>query len=65
MSSFLHKTFKWNIQDLLKCTLGVILFAFSMNFFIEPNNLYSGGVFGLAQLLNQLVGHLFHIGNIY
>ena len=65
MSSFLHKTFKWNIQDLLKCTLGVILFAFSMNFFIEPNNLYSGGVFGLAQLLARGLQKLFSLNNNY
>lgn len=63
MSSILYKRFKWNLQDILKCTLGVILFSLSINLFIEPNNLYSGGVLGLAQLLSHLIQHLFSITN--
>ena len=64
MNTFLHKLFKWNIQDIIKDTLGVILFSISINLFVEPNNLYSGGVFGLAQLLNNLIKYLFDINNI-
>ena len=63
MGSKLHKIFKWNIQDIIKCTFGVVLFSLAINLFIEPNNLYSGGVFGLAQLLSHLVQHLFSITN--
>ena len=57
----LHKLFKWNIKDLFKCTLGVVLFCIAINLFIEPNNLYSGGVFGLAQLLSRLIQNIFNI----
>ena len=63
MGRKLHRIFKWNIQDIIKCTLGVILFSLSINFFIEPNNLYSGGVLGLAQLLNRLIDHLLNVNN--
>ena len=65
MNNFLYKIFKWNLQDLLKDTLGVILFAVSINLFVEPNNLYSGGVFGLAQLLNHLIQYLINTSNSF
>ena len=61
MNSFLYRIFKWNLQDILKDTLGVFLFCLSINLFIEPTNLYSGGVFGLAQLINNLINYLFNI----
>jgi len=61
MNDFLHKTFKWNVNELFMDTLGVILFVIGINLFVEPNNLYSGGVFGLAQHINNLVKHLFNI----
>ena len=61
MNNFLHKTFKWNVNEILMDTLGVILFVLGINLFVEPNNLYSGGVFGLAQLLNNLFKHLFNV----
>lgn len=64
MNTFLHKLFKWNLQDIIKDTLGVFLFSISINLFIEPNNLYSGGVFGLAQLINNLIKYLFDINII-
>ena len=65
MKEKLHKLFKWNLQDIIKDTIGVIIFSISINLFIEPNNLYSGGVLGLAQLLSHLVKHLFNIGGNY
>ncbi len=61
MNKLLHKVFKWNLKELLLDTFGVLLFSFSINMFIEPSNLYSGGVFGLAQLLNNLFANLFNI----
>ena len=63
MKNILNKTFKWNMKELLFNTLGVIIFSFAINFFIEPSNLYSGGVFGLAQLINKLIDYLFNINN--
>ncbi|MBR6133615.1 MAG: YitT family protein [Bacilli bacterium] len=61
MNKTLYKIFKWNINELILNTIGVIIFSFAINFFIEPTNLYSGGVFGLAQLLNKLIDYLFNI----
>ena len=58
MNKFLYKFFKWDVSELFFDTIGVILFAFAINTFIVPSNLFSGGVFGLAQLLNGLVNHL-------
>lgn len=61
MNSFLHKIFKWNLKELIQNTAGVLLFSLGINLFIQPSNLYSGGVFGLAQLCNNLINHLFNI----
>ena len=47
--------------DLLRCAgivAGAALYALSMNFFIVPANLYTGGVMGLSQLLRTLFLHL-------
>ena len=61
MVSKLKKIFNWNLSEMLQDTLGVILFATAFNLFIEPNNLYSGGVLGLAQLINNLINYVFHL----
>ena len=61
MKKMLHKVFKWDIRELLQDTLGVIIFCCAINLFIVPSKLYSGGVLGLSQLLNNLVNHLFNL----
>ncbi len=61
MNKILKKMFNWNIQELLLDTFGVLLFSISINIFIVPSHLYSGGVFGLAQLLNNLANNVFNI----
>ncbi len=61
MKDFLYKLFKWNYKEIIQNTVGVILFSFSINLFIQPNHLYSGGIFGLAQLLNNLIANVFHL----
>ena len=63
MKNTLYKIFKWDYKELLQNTIGVIIFSFTVNMFIQPNNLYSGGIFGLAQLLNKLANHLFSINS--
>ncbi len=63
MEKILKKLFKWSYQELLLGTFGVILFSISINLFVVPSNLYSGGVFGLAQLLNNLVNYIFNINS--
>lgn len=63
INKFLNKIFKWNLSEMLQDTCGVILFAVAFNLFIQPNNLYSGGVLGLAQLINNLIAYLLHISS--
>ena len=63
MDNFLHKIFKWNLKDLLKTTVGIVIFCIAINMFVEPNNLYSGGVLGLAQLLSRLIDRIFNVTN--
>ena len=57
----LHKYFKWSVKEFIFGSLGVIICALSINLFIVPNHLFSGGVIGLAQLLRNLVLFLTHI----
>ncbi len=38
------------------CTLAALIYAAGMNYFVFPHNLYSGGLFGITQLL-------FHVAN--
>lgn len=58
MNHFLYRVFKWDIKELLKNLVGIVLFSLAINLFVEPNHLYSGGVLGLAQLLNRLMQSL-------
>lgn len=45
--------FKLDFKDLCKILLGSFLFCFAINFFVVPNNLYTGGILGLAQLIRS------------
>lgn len=54
----LYSIFKWNIQELIQTIIGLAIFCFGINFFVEPNHLYSGGILGLAQLLNRFINDL-------
>ena len=60
----LYSIFKWNLSEFIKNIIGLILFCIGINLFIEPNHLYSGGVLGLAQLINKLINDLLN-QNIY
>ena len=60
----LYSIFKWNIQELIQTIIGLAIFCFGINFFVEPNHLYSGGILGLSQLINRLVNDMFNL-NIY
>ena len=57
----LFKIFKWNLSEIIKNFGGLIIFCLGINLFVEPNHLYSGGVLGLAQLLNKLSNDLFSL----
>ena len=54
----IFKIFKWNIGELLKDLIGVTIFCFGINMFVEPIHIYSGGILGLAQLLNRLINSI-------
>lgn len=49
------KIFSWNKDDLLKCILGLFLTSLATNLFIVPNNFYTGGILGLAQLIRSAI----------
>ena len=58
MNDKLFHIFKWNISELIKNFIGLTIFCMGINLFVEPNHLYSGGVLGLAQLLNRFINDL-------
>ena len=47
--------FNWKIEDVIKVIIGSIIFAYAINVFIVPNNLYTGGVLGIAQLIRSII----------
>lgn len=53
--------FKWNYEQVIKAIFGVFLFSFAINVFIVPNNLYNGGVLGIAQLIRSFFVDFFDI----
>ena len=53
--------FNWNLNDLIKAIIGSLLFSLAINFFVVPNNLYTGGVLGLSQLIRSIVIDVFKI----
>jgi len=60
----LFNIFKWDLADFIKNFIGLVIFCFGVNMFIEPNHLYTGGVLGVAQLLNHFINDMTHI-NMY
>ena len=53
MGKMLDKLFKWSVKDLLKATLGCFLFAFAVNIFLVPNDLYNGGILNVTLQLKN------------
>ena len=47
--------FNWKLEDVVKVLIGSLLFCYSVNVFIVPNNLYTGGVLGIAQLIRSII----------
>ena len=58
---FIKKIFNWNLEDLFKALLGSLLFCIAINFFVVPNNLYTGGILGLSQLIRSICNDVFNI----
>ena len=57
----LIKVLNWNKKDLIKTLIGTIMFCIAINIFIVPNNLYIGGVLGLAQLIRSIILDVFKV----
>ncbi len=57
----MSELFKWSKIDFLKALLGTFIFAFAINIFIVPNDLYNGGVLGAAQLLRSFIVQIFNL----
>ena len=55
----------WNVMDFLSILFGSLLFAIAINVFIVPNNLYSGGILGLSQLIRSFIIDSFHLKITY
>lgn len=57
----LIKLLNWNRKDILKTFIGSVLFCIAINIFIVPNNLYTGGVLGIAQLIRSILIDIFNL----
>ena len=51
----------WNFKDVVKLFIGTLMFCLSINIFVVPNGLYSGGVLGLSQLIRSIVIDVFNL----
>ena len=57
----INKLLKWNLNDFLRAVIGSFIFCFAVNFFVVPNNLYTGGILGLSQLIRSIVLDIFKL----
>lgn len=57
----IFKIFNWGWYKFLKCILGIFISSLSINLFIVPNNLYTGGILGLSQIIRTILISLFKI----
>lgn len=51
----LNGLLNWKFADVIKVLVGSLMFCISVNIFIVPNDLYTGGVLGVAQLIRSIV----------
>lgn len=61
MISLIQKKFNWGWFKFCKCILGIFIYSLSVNLFIVPNNLYTGGILGLSQLIRSFIISMFNI----
>ena len=57
----IKKTFKWGWFKFTKCILGIFLYTLSINTFIVPNHLYTGGILGVSQLIRTAIISSFNL----
>ena len=51
----------WKLTDIVMMLVGSLLFCVAINKFVVPNNLYTGGVLGISQLLRSLIIDIFKL----
>ena len=51
----------WTIIDVIKMLIGTLMFCIAINVFVVPNDLYTGGVLGLSQVIRSIVIDLFKL----
>lgn len=57
----IFKSFNWGWFKFSKCILGLFVYSLAINLFVVPNNLYTGGTLGLAQLLRDAINSIFNL----
>ena len=57
----IKELFNWSFEDIVKAILGSLIFCIAINFFVVPNELYTGGVLGLSQLIRSICNDIFKI----
>ena len=57
------KIFNWSLIDFCKTLIGSLLFCCAINLFVVPNNLYTGGILGLSQIIRSILIDIFNIKN--
>lgn len=51
----------WKLEDVIKMIIGTFMFCIAINIFVVPNNLYTGGVLGISQLIRSVIISLFKL----
>ena len=51
--------FNWGWFKFTKCIIGIFISSLAINLFIVPNNLYTGGILGLSQLIRTMLVSIF------
>ena len=57
----IFKLFNWGWFKFSKCILGIFISSLAINLFIVPNNLYTGGILGLSQLIRTMLISVFGV----
>ena len=56
----IYKLFDWGWFKFSKCIFGIFIYSLAINLFMVPNNLYTGGTLGLAQLIRSAINSYFN-----
>ena len=51
----------WTIKDVVKMLIGTLMFCIAINVFVVPNDLFTGGVLGLSQLIRSIIIDLLNL----